>query len=126
MSLLSSGHIFLANSILFGVASNLIFRSQVGYFPILPKDYLGKLITLSLYLFSSPLLLLGIFFVFIGGINWLLALTKFELSQAFPITGLSYALILFADVVFFNASLTVEKIIGTSLIFLGIYLLIRS
>ena len=126
MSIFSSGYFFLGNSIFFGVVSNLIFRSQVSSFPVLPKDHFGKLLIFSLHVFSSPLLLLGVFLVFLGGINWLLALTKFELSQAFPFTGISYALILFADVVFFNATLTVEKFIGTSLIFLGIYLLVRS
>ena len=56
---------------------------------------------------------------------WLLALTKFELSYAYPFTGLAFVLIISIDVLFFGAHLNFSKVIGSLLVFAGLVVLSR-
>ena len=125
MNMAFAGYTYLFTSILLAVLSNILFRSQVSQFPRLPPEFLEKIFVLSVHVLTSPLLLVGMFLTFLGGINWLLALTKFELSFAFPFTALSYLLILLFDVIFFNSSFTASKFLGTVLILFGLFFLVK-
>lgn len=61
----------------------------------------------------------------IAGVMWMLILSKHSLLAANTISALSYALIAFAAIMFFQEDLTVAKLLGTGLICAGIYLMGR-
>ena len=63
---------------------------------------------------------------FLAGVSWMLAMTRFELSYAFPFMGLNFVLILFASVILFGESLSSSKFLGTVLVAAGILLLARE
>jgi len=125
MHILSSGYIYLAGTVFFAVLSNIIFRSQIKNLSEMPETFLLKLQTTFLYVLTSPSLIFAYLIGFLGGLCWIVTLTKLELSSAYPMLSLTYVLILFIDVIFFNASLNVYKVFGTTLIFGGAYLIIK-
>jgi multidrug transporter EmrE-like cation transporter len=53
-------------------------------------------------------------------LSWILALTKADLSYAYPFTSLSFVLILAASAFFFHEPVTPAKIAGMVLIVAGI------
>jgi drug/metabolite transporter (DMT)-like permease len=63
---------------------------------------------------------LGLLFMAVGLIIWLIALSWFELSLVFPIGSVQYVLVLFASRVFLNEKITWMKLTGTFLIVVGI------
>ena len=119
------GYIYLFTTILLGVISQVIFRVYTFELGVLPGGFAEKVFHIFKLIFFTPQLLLGMFFTFMGGVFWLLALTKFELSYAYPFTGLAFVLIICIDVVFFGANLNFSKAIGSFLVFAGLVLLSR-
>lgn len=55
----------------------------------------------------------------IGVMNWVLALRSVKLSIAYPLTSLNYVGILFGSYYFFREEITVNRIIGITLVFAG-------
>ena len=62
----------------------------------------------------------------LGGISWMLAMTKFETSYAYPFISLNFILVLGLSVLLFNESFSTMKLIGTLFIIVGIAFLSRS
>jgi drug/metabolite transporter (DMT)-like permease len=63
---------------------------------------------------------------FLAGVAWMLALTRFELTYAFPFTGVSFVLILFAGAYLFGEHVSLARIAGTLLVVLGLIVVVRS
>jgi uncharacterized membrane protein len=79
----------------------------------------------SYFVFMKDVLLLpgiwlGLLSMAIGLIIWLVALSRFDLSFVFPASSILYVLILFASRVFLNEKIDAMKLIGTSLVMVGI------
>ena len=57
---------------------------------------------------------------FLAFLCWMAALTKFELSYAYPFMSSSFLLVLILSAVFFHEALTLPKVIGVALVMVGI------
>jgi drug/metabolite transporter (DMT)-like permease len=51
---------------------------------------------------------------------WMAAITKFELSYAYPFMSLSFLLVLILSAILFHEPLTVSKVVGVGLVVAGI------
>ena len=118
-------HIYIIATIFFGVYSQLIMRWQVSLAGNLPADNMGKVYFIG-KLLLNPWVLSGIGATFLGGITWMLAMTKFEISYAYPFISLNFILVLGLGVFFFNESFSSMKLLGTLLVIVGIIILSRS
>lgn len=107
------------------VYSQLIMRWQVAAAGSLPADADGKF-QFVFALLLQPWVMSAIAASFLAGISWMLAMSRFELSYAFPFMGLNFVLILFASVILFGEALTISKLIGTLLVMAGIVVLARG
>jgi multidrug transporter EmrE-like cation transporter len=58
----------------------------------------------------------------LGVINWILALRFVKLSIAYPLTSLNYVGILLGSYYFFNEQITLIRVVGVVLIFVGVLL----
>jgi drug/metabolite transporter (DMT)-like permease len=85
----------------------------------LPTTISEKLIFLITSLFD-PYVFICIVLTFISGLSWIAAMTKFELSYAFPFTSLSYIAILVLSSFLFHEQMTLSKISGLIFIIIGI------
>ncbi len=74
----------------------------------------------------SPFVFFGIVFFVASSFFWLLALSKAELSYAFPILSLGYVLVSVLSWLFFNEVLSVLRILGLSVIVVGVYMLSKT
>jgi multidrug transporter EmrE-like cation transporter len=118
-------HLYIYSTILFTVYSQLILRWQVGLAGPLPIDACGK-IHFVISRLLNPWILSGVIATFCAGVSWMLAMTKFEISYAYPFVSINYVLILGGSVLLFNEALNFSKISGNLLIILGIILLARG
>jgi drug/metabolite transporter (DMT)-like permease len=118
-------HAFIFSTILFTVYSQLIMRWQVSLAGPLPMDMSSKL-NYILTLLINPWVLSGILATFFAGISWMLAMTKFEISYAFPFVSLNYIIILFSGFLIFNESISITKILGSALVILGIVIMAKG
>ena len=112
-------YIYLAVTILFTVYGQIIIKGRVLLYGAFPEDFLGKaLFLLKLYL--DPWILSGFFAALIAGMAWMAAMTKLELSYAYPFTSLSFVLVFVFSALIFHEAITAPKIIGLVFIIFGI------
>lgn len=121
----AADHVFIFASVLFAVYSQLIMRWQVTEAGPLPAGFSGQSMFV-LQLLVKPWVLSGIMATFLSGVSWLLAMTRFEMSYAFPFTSLNYLLMLLAGVVLFQESMSGAKLLGSGLVVVGIIIIARG
>lgn len=118
-------HTFIFSTILFTVYSQLIMRWRVTEAGALPTDLSGK-VQYIVALLLNPWVISGIVATFLAGVSWLLAMTKFEISYAYPFVSLTYVLVLAAGFLLFHESLSTTKLAGSALVVLGIIIIARG
>jgi multidrug transporter EmrE-like cation transporter len=79
-----------------------------------------------LRMLTNPFVVIGLLFYVISSLFWLAALSRVELSFAYPFVSLSYIGMLFASWIFFQENLSALRLIGTGTIILGVILVARS
>ena len=114
-----AGFAYVLGSILFTVYGQIIVKWQVGKAGALPVSF-SERIPFFLNLIFNPWILSGILAGFFALICWLAAMTKFDLSYAYPFMSLAFVLVLVLSAILFHEPLTAAKILGVILIIAGI------
>lgn len=118
-------HIYILGTIVFTVYGQLILKWRIGHYGILPIDIKEKVLFLCQILID-PFVISGLLSAFIASLFWMMAMTKFELSYAYPFMGLTYVIVFGLAVFLFGESFTVYKSIGIALIMAGIVVISRT
>jgi drug/metabolite transporter (DMT)-like permease len=74
----------------------------------------------------SPYIFSGIFIYGLSMLAWLWVLSKVDLSIAYPFIGVSFIFTLLFSIIFLHEAINIYKIIGTLMIVLGCFLVIKS
>ena len=112
-------YIYIAFTIIFTVYGQIVIKWQVANAGPLPEDFNDKLLFLLCLVFN-PWILSGLAAALLASLAWMAAMTKLDLSHAYPFMSLAFVLVLFLSVFFFNEPLTWPKIAGMALIVGGI------
>ncbi len=75
---------------------------------------------------TSWIIISGFCLYFISAIIWIIILSRAELSWAFPILSLSYVITVLVSPILLNESFSAQRLIGTVVICLGVYLVSRT
>lgn len=118
-------HMYIFGTIFFTVYGQLIIKWRIPHYGHLPEQSVEKIIFL-LKLFLDPFILSGFLSAFVASLCWMAAMTKFELSYAYPFMGLTFVLVFVASVFLFAESVTIYKVLGLALIVLGIIIASRG
>lgn len=119
------GYLAIAATILLTVYGQLILRWQVSAAGAPPADPLGR-VSFLCGLLLQPWILSAVLATFLAGLSWMLALTRFELSYAYPWMVVNYVLVLALGIALFGEHLNAGKILGTLLVVAGLVILARS
>jgi multidrug transporter EmrE-like cation transporter len=119
MSTNGIGYFYVALTIVFTVYGQLVLKWQIEQAGALPAGGIDKLAFL-LHLLLNPWVFSGFFSAFLASLAWMAAMTKFELSHAYPFMSLNFVLVLMAGGLLFNEAITPYKLAGLALIVVGI------
>jgi multidrug transporter EmrE-like cation transporter len=112
--------LILALGVIFNAAANILMKFAANHAGASDKGLL-------LRLFTEPTLMAGVACFGIALAFYTVALTKFELSVAYPImTSLGLVLVFAFSILGFKESLHLTKIAGTLLIMAGVVLVTRG
>lgn len=111
---------FVFLTVLSAVYSQVVIKWRVSRAGVLPDGIWPKVSFLTTLLID-PWVISAIFITFVGGISWMVAMTKVELSYAYPFIGLVFVLMLVASSILFHETFTLAKVIGVLLVALGIF-----
>jgi drug/metabolite transporter (DMT)-like permease len=118
-------HLYIFGTIVFTVYGQIIFKWRINHFGDLPGGGYDN-ISFLLKLLIDPFIFSGFLSALVAALFWMAAMTKSDLSYAYPFMGLSFILVLIASSIVFGESITVNKIVGLSLIVLGIFISSRG
>ncbi|MBE2239246.1 MAG: EamA family transporter [Caldilineaceae bacterium] len=77
-------------------------------------------------IFTNPFIIGGLALYVGGTVFWLAALSRVDLSFAYPFASLSYVVMLTASWLLFNENITPLRLAGTLVVMLGVFLISRS
>lgn len=112
-------HIYIFLTILLTVYGQIVIKWQVNLAGIMPIELNNK-VGFIIRLLLNPWIISGLLGAFLASLSWIVAMTKFSLSYAYPFVSLSFVLVLICSNLFFKEPITINKSIGMGLIISGI------
>jgi multidrug transporter EmrE-like cation transporter len=112
-------YIYIIGTIFFTVYGQLVIKWQMANAIPLPVDLFDKIIFL-LSMFKNVWIVSAFMAAFLAAMCWMAAMTKFDLSFAYPFMSLSFVLVLIFSGTFFHEPINLPKIIGIIFIMCGI------
>lgn len=76
--------------------------------------------------FTTPMVLTGVILYAVSSFFWLIALSKVDLSYAYPFVGLAYVAVAFFSWIFLGEALSTLRWAGIVMIVAGVMLVARS
>jgi undecaprenyl phosphate-alpha-L-ara4N flippase subunit ArnF len=120
-----NNYIYIFGTLIFTVYGQIILKWRLSSLKvILPEGFIKKLVVLIKLIFD-PFLFSGFVSAFIASLFWMVAMTKFEITTAYPFMSLAPALVFIIGVLFLGEIFTIGKVIGLALIMLGIIITVK-
>jgi drug/metabolite transporter (DMT)-like permease len=120
-----AGHGYIALTLLFTVYGQLVLKwqmSKVGPLPVAPFDKVGFLLEQMLH----PWILSGFVAAFVASLGWMAAMTRFELSYAYPFMSLAFVIVVVFSSIFLGDIPSLRRLAGTLLVIGGLILIARG
>ncbi len=114
------GYLYIFGTLAFTVYGQLILKWRIDSYQNIPADFPQKF-KFILFLLIDPFILSGFFSAFIASLFWMAAMTKFELTRAYPFMTLAPALVFVLGIVLLGEQFSWGKFIGLMIIMLGVF-----
>lgn len=112
-------YLYILGTIFFTVYGQIVLKWRLTNLQILlPEGLLNKGIYLTKLIFD-PFIFSGFASAFIASLFWMAAMTKFEITTAYPFMSLAPALVFLIGILFLGETFTAGKLIGLLLIIIG-------
>ena len=119
-------HIYIFLSIVFAVSSQLIIKWKMLDHAFNTNDTFIDKFTFVFSMLLNPYIILSLILTLLSGLSWMIAMTKFDISYAYPFTTIGFILIFIFSALFFHEPVTWQKVLGITLIISGILISSRS
>jgi uncharacterized membrane protein len=112
-------YLYIFGTLFFTVYGQIILKWRLSQLKVvLPERMTDKVIYLIKLVFD-PFVLSGFVAAFIASLFWMAAMTKFEITKAYPFMSLAPALVFVIGMVFLGEQFTIGKLVGLILIIVG-------
>lgn len=118
-------YLYIAATIGFTVYGQLILKWRIAQLGPLPIEFAEKLKFL-LGLLLDPAIFSGFAAGFLASLAWMAAMTKFDLSHAYPFMSLNFVVVLLLSGWILSEPMTAHKTLGVGLIVLGTLIAARG
>ena len=119
------GYFYIFLTIAFTVYGQLIIKQQVNTVTNFPSGW--ELVPFYIkFILTRPLVLSGFISAVLASIAWIGAISKFELSYAYPFMSISFVLVVFLSFWAFNEGINFYKIIGLIIICIGVFIVSKG
>lgn len=111
-------YLYIFATIGFTVYGQLILKWRIAQFGSLPSGLTEKFRFL-VSLLLDPVIFSGFAAALLASLAWMAAMTKFDLSHAYPFMSLNFVVVLLLSSWILSEPLTFQKILGVGMIVLG-------
>ncbi len=116
---------YILISVLLGAGGQILLKrgmASMGPLTLSAKE-LGNVVW---HIATNPYVIVGLAIYVCGTLFWLVALSRVNLSYAYPFASLSYVVMLVASWQLFSEQITPLRLLGTLVVGLGVLLISRS
>jgi drug/metabolite transporter (DMT)-like permease len=120
---LAIGYILI--SVVAGAVGQILLKkgmTLMGAITLSSSHILGVLWRMA----TNPYVIIGLIIYVCGTVFWLAALSRVDLSYAYPFASLSYVVMLTASWLLFHENITPVRLGGTLIVALGVFVISRS
>lgn len=117
--------LYILISVLGGAAGQILLKKGMNNLGEVTLS-LQNIINITWKMLTNPYVFIGLFIYFLSVIFWLAALSRVELSYAYPFASFSYVIMILASWLLLNEAITPMRIIGSIVIGIGVFLISRS
>jgi multidrug transporter EmrE-like cation transporter len=118
-------YFYIFGTLFFTVYGQIVLKWRLSSLKvILPEGIWDKIIYLVKLIFD-PFVFSGFASAFIASLFWMAAMTKFEITTAYPFMSIAPALVFVIGVLFLGEAFTLGKVIGLLLIIFGTILTVK-
>lgn len=120
------GYFYIFGTILFTVFGQILlkWRLSILHFTLPDTAITDKILALTKLVFD-PFIFTGFISAFIASLFWMAAMTKFEITYAYPFMSLSPAIVFLVGVLFLGETFTIGKVLGLIIIAIGIIITVK-
>lgn len=119
------GHLYILATIILTVYGQIVMKWRIAKFGAFPELWFDKVKFLFSVLFD-PFVFSGFVAAFLASFAWMAAMTKFEISYAYPFMSLNFVLVFLISIPLFSETFSLYKLCGVIFIVLGTILVARS
>jgi multidrug transporter EmrE-like cation transporter len=112
-------YFYILCTILLTVYGQLIIKWQVMQAGAFPEGG-GEKFWFLFHLLLKPWVITAYLAALLASVTWMAAMSKLPLSHAYPFMSLAFVLVIIFSAMFFSEPITMLKIIGVTLIVLGL------
>ncbi len=117
--------IYILISVINGAIGQLLLKKGMSTMGPITLS-LGEIGTLLWKMGTNPFVVTGLGIYALSTVIWLAALSRVDLSYAYPFVSLSYVIMLIASWFLFHENITPLRLLGTLVIVVGVLLVSRS
>ena len=119
-----TSYIYIFGTLFFTVYGQIVLKWRLNELGQLPNGSAAKFKFLFYALFD-PYIFSGFVSAFIASLFWMAAMTKFEITKAYPFMSLAPALVFIVGVLFLGEVFTWGKVFGLLLIIIGVIVTVK-
>ncbi|HVO68696.1 MAG TPA: EamA family transporter [Aggregatilineaceae bacterium] len=117
--------VYILISVVGGAAGQVLLKKGMANMGPLTISA-GQLFNIIWRMATNPYVVIGLAVYMFGTLFWLVALSRVQLSFAYPFASLSYGLMLLASWLLFAEDISLPRVIGTAVIVAGVLIISRS
>jgi drug/metabolite transporter (DMT)-like permease len=117
--------VYILISVFSGATGQILLKKGMSSMGPLTLS-LDQLFNILWRLGTNPYVVIGLAIYVAGTVFWLAALSRVDLSYAYPFASLSYVVMLTASWQLFNENITPMRLLGSLVVCLGVFLISRS
>lgn len=119
-------YLYIFATLFFTVYGQIILKWRINKMHwTLSQGSLGDMAVQYFKFLFDPVILSGFISAFIASLFWMAAMSKFEITQAYPFMSLAPAIVFLLGVWLLNESFTWGKVIGLVFIIIGIIITVK-
>lgn len=119
-------YLYIFATLFFTIYGQIILKWRIGKLNwSLPTTGIWDMVVSYIKFLFDPFILSGFLAAFIASVFWLIAMTKFQITEAYPFMSLAPALVFILGVWLLNETFTWGKVIGLIFIMVGIVITVK-
>jgi drug/metabolite transporter (DMT)-like permease len=117
--------IYILISVLTSTVGQLLLKKGMNNVGSITLSW-GQLVSTLWTIVINPYVFIGLVIYLAGTVFWLAALSRVDLSYAYPFASLGYVIMLVASWLMFDEKITLSRLLGTVIIGIGVLLIYRD